>query len=139
MADSGVAACKGDRQQGDWTEAILLLLWILLAIRPWVCPKWNLKQKSLIDSGVSTADVAPLQRARKLTQLIDKLKQHRGPLNSEDEIDGFVRKYGSLDYKKFAIMLNDEIRFHRDSNLRFSLSQDCYSRCHLKMQNCRIS
>ena len=73
--------------------------------------KWNQQQKGLIDNGVSTSDISPIQRAQKLTQLIDKLKQHGGPLNSEEEIDEFVGKYGPLDYKKLTTMLNDEIRF----------------------------
>ena len=61
-----------------------------------------------------------------MTKLIASLKKHDGPLNSNEEIDDFLKKYKKCSEKELARMLNEEIRFRRDSNLRFSVSKDCY-------------
>ena len=87
---------------------------------------WNEQQQNLIENGVSASDVVPLQRAQKLTKLIDTLKQHGGPLNSDEEIDEFLLTNQQLDAKRLGTMLNDEIHFWQDSNLRYSVAQGCY-------------
>ena len=61
-----------------------------------------------------------------MTKLIESLKKHEGPLNSDQEIDKFLERFSSLPEKELAKMLNEEIRFRRDSNLRYSISKDCY-------------
>ena len=88
--------------------------------------EWTESQKKLIDGGVKSADVDGLQRAQAMTKLIASLKKHDGPLNSNEEIDHFLKKYKNHSEKDIARMLNEEIRFQRDSNLRFSISKDCY-------------
>ena len=75
---------------------------------------------------VSVKDVSALQRAQAMTKLIASLKKHDGPLNSNEEIDDFLKKYKKCSEKELARMLNEEIQFRRDSNLRFSVSKDCY-------------
>ena len=75
---------------------------------------------------VSVKDVSALQWAQAMTKLIASLKKHDGPLNSNEEIDDFLKKYKKCSEKELARMLNEEIRFRRDSNLRFSVSKDCY-------------
>lgn len=87
---------------------------------------WTESQKKLLDSGVKETDVNALQRAQMMTKLIASLKKHDGPLNSDKEIDSFLERYKSYSEKDQARMLNEEIRFRRDSNLRFSVSKDCY-------------
>ena len=88
--------------------------------------EWNASQQKLLDSGVKDSDVSALQRAQMLTKLIASLKKHDGPLNSDDDINKFLKKYKNLPEKELAKMLNEEIRFRRDSNLRYSVSKDCY-------------
>jgi hypothetical protein len=61
-----------------------------------------------------------------LTKLNTSLKKHDGPLNSDDDINKFLKKYKNLPEKELAKMLNEEICFRRDSNLRYSVSKDCY-------------
>ena len=61
-----------------------------------------------------------------MTKLIASLKKHDGPLNSNEEIDHFLKKYKNHSEKDIARMLTGEIHFRRDSNLRFSISKDCY-------------
>ena len=87
---------------------------------------WTESQKKLIDHGVKDSDVNALKRAQMMTKLIESLKKHNGPLNSEEEIDDFLKKHKKCTDKELARMLNDEIRFRRDSNLRYSVSKDCY-------------
>jgi hypothetical protein len=87
---------------------------------------WTESQRKLLDSGVKDADVNALQRAQMMTKLITSLKKHDGPLNSDKEIDAFLKKFKKHPEKDLARMLNEEIRFRRDSNLRFSVSKDCY-------------
>ena len=87
---------------------------------------WTESQKKLLDNGVKDSDVNALQRAQAMTKLIASLKKHDGPLNSDAEIDSFLKKYKKCSEKDMSRMLNEEIRFRRDSNLRFSVSKDCY-------------
>ena len=47
-------------------------------------------------------------------------------MNSDKDINNFQRKKKKTDEKKIAKMLNDELRFRQDLNLRYSVSQDCY-------------
>ena len=87
---------------------------------------WSESQRKLLDNGVKEADVNALQRAQAMTKLIASLKKHNGPLNSNEEIDAFLKTHKKASEKELARMLNEEIRFRRDSNLRFSVSKDCY-------------
>ena len=87
---------------------------------------WTESQKKLLDNGVKDSDVNALQRAQAMTKLVASLKKHDGPLNSDAEIDSFLKKYKKCSEKDMSRMLNEEIRFRRDSNLRFSVSKDCY-------------
>ena len=86
----------------------------------------GVKQRNLLDNGIKEADVNALQRAQAMTKLIVSLKKHNGPLNSNEEIDAFLKTHKKASEKELARMLNEEIRFRRDSNLRFSVSKDCY-------------
>ena len=86
--------------------------------------EWTAGQQKLLDSGVKDTDVNALHRAQMMTKLIASLKKHDGPLNSDKEIDVFLEEYKK--HKDLSRMLNEEIRFCRDSNLRFSVSKDCY-------------
>ena len=65
-----------------------------------------------------------LQRAEKLTRLIEELKQHNGPLNSEEEIRRVVEENQNAP-NKLQTILNKEIRFRRDANLRYAVSATC--------------
>ena len=87
---------------------------------------WSESQRKLLDNGVKEADVNALQRAQAMTKLIASLKKHNGPLNSNEEIDAFLKTHKKASEKELARMLNEEICFRRDSNLRFSVSKDCY-------------
>ena len=87
---------------------------------------WSESQKKLLDNGVKEADVNALQRAQAMTKLIASLKKHKRPLNSNEEIDAFLKTYKKASEKELARMLNEEIHFRRDSNLRFSVTKDCY-------------
>jgi hypothetical protein len=87
---------------------------------------WNAQQQQLIESAVKPSEVAPLERAQKMTKLIETLKRHGGPLNSPKEIDEFLERYSHLPENKIATTLNHEIRFIRDSNIKFSVPQGCY-------------
>ena len=82
--------------------------------------EWTESQKKLIDGGVKSAVVDGLQRAQAMTKLIASLKKHDGPLNSNEEIDHFLKKYKNDSEKDIARMLNEEIHF------RFSIFKDCY-------------
>ena len=44
-----------------------------------------------------------------MTKLIASLKKHDGPLNSNEEIDDFLKKYKKCSEKELARMLNEEI------------------------------
>ena len=70
---------------------------------------WTESQKKLLDNGVKEADVSALQRAQAMTKLIASLKKHDGPLNSNEEIDDFLKKYKKCSEKELARMLNEEI------------------------------
>ena len=87
---------------------------------------WSESQRKLLDNGVKEAEVNALQRAQAMTKLIASLKKHNGPLNSNEEIDAFLKTHKKASEKELARMLNEEIRFRQDSNLRFSVSKDCY-------------
>ena len=54
------------------------------------------------------------------------MKKHGGPLNSDEDIETFQKNVKNLPEKEVARMLNLEIRFRCDSNLRYSVSKDCY-------------
>ena len=83
-------------------------------------------QRKLLNNGIKEADVIALQRAQAMTKLIASLKKHNGPLNSNEEIDAFLKPHKKASEKELARRLNEEIRLRRDSNLRFSVSKDCY-------------
>ena len=51
---------------------------------------WTKEQQQLLDSGVKATDVYGLLRARMLTKLLESLKKHGGPLNSDSDIDLFL-------------------------------------------------
>ena len=61
-----------------------------------------------------------------MTKLIASLKKHNGPLNSNEEIDAFLKTHKKASERELARMLNEEICFRHDSNLRYSVSKDCY-------------
>ena len=86
---------------------------------------WSESQRKLLNNGIKEADVNALQRAQAMTKLIVSLKKHNGPLNSNEEMDAFLKTHKKAS-EELARMLNEEIRFRRDSNLRFSVSKDCY-------------
>ena len=88
--------------------------------------KWTESQQKLLENGVKDSDVNALQRTQMMTKLIASLKKHEGPLNSDKEIDAFLKKYKKCSEKELAWMLNEEIHFRRDSSLRFSVSKECY-------------
>ena len=50
-----------------------------------------------------------LQRAQAMTKLIASLKKHDGPLNSDAEIDSFLKKYKKGLEKDISRMLRDLI------------------------------
>ena len=87
---------------------------------------WSESQRKLLNNGIKEADVNALQRAQAMTKLIASLKKHNGPLNSNEEIDAFLKTHKKASGKEIARMLNEEISFRRDSNLRYSVSKDCY-------------
>ena len=87
---------------------------------------WTESQQKLLKNGVKDSDVNALQRAQMMTKLIASLKKHDGPLNSDDGIDTFLKKHKKCPEKEVSRTLNEEIRFRRDSNVRFSVSKDCY-------------
>ena len=68
---------------------------------------WTESQKKLLDNGVKDSDVNALHRAQVMTKLIASLKKHDGPLNSDSEIDSFLKKYKNS--KDLSKMLNEEI------------------------------
>ena len=86
----------------------------------------GVKQRNLLDNGIKEADVNALQRAQAMTKLIASLKKPYGPLNLNEEIDAFLKTHKKASEKELARMLNEEIRFRRYSNLRYSVSKDCY-------------
>ena len=73
---------------------------------------WTESQMKLLDNGVKDSDVNALHRAQVMTKLIASLKKHDGPLNSDSEIDSFLKKYKNS--KDLSKMLNEEIQFCRD-------------------------
>ena len=75
----------------------------------------GVKQRNLLDNGIKEADVYALQRAQAMTKLIASLKKHNGPLNSNEEIDAFLKAHKKASEKELARMLNEKIRFRRDS------------------------
>ena len=87
---------------------------------------WSESHRKLLDNGVKEADVNALQRAQAMTKLIASLKKHNGPLNSNEEIDAFLKTHKKASEKELARMLNEEIHFRCDTNLRYSVSKDCY-------------
>ena len=87
---------------------------------------WTKSQQKLLENGVKDSDVNALQRAQMMTKLIASLKKHDAPLNSDDGIDAFLKKHKKCPEKEVSRTLNEEIHFRRDSNVRFSLSKDCY-------------
>ena len=87
---------------------------------------WTESQQKLLKNGAKDSDVNALQRAQMMTKLIASLKKHDGPLNSDDGIDAFLKKHKKCPEKEVSRTLNEEIRFRRDSNVRFSVSKDCY-------------
>ena len=70
---------------------------------------WTESQKKLLDNGVKDSDVNALQRAQAMTKLIASLKKHDGPLNSDAEIDSFLKNYKKCSEKDMSRMLNEEI------------------------------
>lgn len=88
--------------------------------------KWSSDQEKLLEAGVKPHELGPIERSAKMTKLIETLKTHNGPLNSDTEIDQFLSDYKDQPAAKLTKMLNDEIRFRRDANLRLSLTKDCY-------------
>jgi hypothetical protein len=90
--------------------------------------KWTQEQEKLLDLGVSKSEIHALQRSSQMVALIEKLKLHSGPLNSDAKIDEFLtkQKQEKTTDVKVATMLNLELKFRRDANLRFSLSNNSY-------------
>ena len=86
----------------------------------------GVKQRNLLDNGIKEADVNALRRAQAMTKLIASLRKPYGLLNSNEEIDAFLKTHKKASEKELARMLNEEICFRRDSNLRYSVSKDCY-------------
>ena len=88
-------------------------------------------------AGISDADVTALEQQSKMTELVEKLKEHGGPLNNEEEIDQFLSREREMKTpeKKIATKLNAEIRFRRDANLRFALTKQCYLYKQQKISN----
>ena len=74
-----------------------------------------MKQRNLLDNGIKEADVNALQRAQAMTKLIASLTKPYGPLNSNEEIDAFLKTHKKASEKELARMLNEKIRFRRDS------------------------
>ena len=50
-----------------------------------------------------------------MTKLIASLRKPYGPLNSNEEIDAFLKTHKKASEKELARMLNEKIRFRRDS------------------------
>ena len=91
---------------------------ILGGIQHWTKASSNLigvKQRNLLDNGIKEADVYALQRAQAMTKLIASLRKPYGPLNSNEEIDAFLKAHKKASEKELARMLNEKIRFRRDS------------------------
>ena len=99
--------------------------------------KWTEQQLNLRDLGCTDAYTVALERQSKMTTLIEKLKGHGGPLNSEEEIDQFleIQKEKKVSDKQLASMLNNEIRFRREANLRYALTKNCYLYKQRKISN----
>ena len=70
---------------------------------------WTESQKKLLDNGVKDSDVNALQRAQAMTKLFASLKRYDGPLNSDAEIDSFLKKYKKCLEKYMSRMLKEEI------------------------------
>ena len=119
-----IASCKDlvFGQNHSWRHSSLKITMTMKSLQL----KWTEGQQKLLENGVKDSDVHALQRAQMMTKLIASLKKHDGPLNSDKEIDAFLKKYKKSSEKEIARMLNEEIRFRRDSNLRFSVSKECY-------------
>ena len=75
----------------------------------------GVKQRNLLDNGIKEADVNALQRAQAMTKLIASLKKHNSSLNSNEEIDAFLKTHKKASEKELARMLNEKICFRRDS------------------------
>ena len=58
-------------------------------------------------------------------------------MDSEEEIDQFLetQKNEKISDKQLTTMLNDEIRFRRDANLRYALTKNCYLYKQRKVSN----
>ena len=99
--------------------------------------KWTEQQQKLREAGCTDADVIALQRQSKMTMLIEKLKKHGGPLNSEEELDQFITKQmnKNISEKNIATMLNHEIKFRRDANLKYALTKNSYLYKQRKLTN----
>ena len=97
---------------------LFLMKPILGGIQHWTKASSNLigvKQRNLLDNGIKEADVNALQRAQAMTKLIASLRKPYGPLNSNEEIDAFLKTHKKASEKELARMLNEKIRFRRDS------------------------
>ena len=65
---------------------------------------WIESQKKLLDHGIKDADAGALQRAQAMTKLFASLKKHDGPLNSNEEVDAFIKKHKPQPEREVARM-----------------------------------